>query len=304
MNEDAAAAAQAQPPPPSLAKTLALAGTIPSAPQLLPRLLDLLVGEHTDVRDLEEITRRDPGLTTSILRLANSPFFSRSAAKCETITEACLRLGSREIYRLASSAMLTRWFTQPVRGYGWKPGDLCRHSVAVAVASELLAEETRWATPEVAYTAGLTHDVGKLALAFACADRFEQVRRRQAATGVGWRRAERDVLGYDHTDVGARLLQSWSFPAVFVEVVSHYAHPTRATPTHRRVVALVHAAKYLTVGLLGPGVGEAGFSRELDEPTLAELGLLTTPSRLEGKLVERWESREHLLGAEESNPSS
>jgi putative nucleotidyltransferase with HDIG domain len=167
--------------------------------------------------------------------------------------------------------MSGQWLTQSVEGYGWEPGDLYKHSICVAVAAEILAKKTNKVTAEIAYTAGLLHDVGKLAIAYACAEHFNTIRTTAEETHIPWRVAELQVLGFDHTQVGAALLESWEFPQSLVEVAKFYPQPSLAKPECFDLVTHIHASKHLAVGI-GVGVGEEGFSTELDEAALDKYG--------------------------------
>jgi HD-like signal output (HDOD) protein len=190
---------------PSLADVLARAGALPSVPALLPRLMAQLADPEVAADHIESLIRVDAGLATGTLRLANSAYF-RSATPCETLTDAVVRLGFREIYRLATTKIASGWLNTAADGYGWEPGDLYRHSLTVAIAADLLARHTGTVEPEIAYTAGLLHDVGKLAIAFTCSQCFDRIRSYQTAEHCAWRAAERQILGFDHTDVSQRLL--------------------------------------------------------------------------------------------------
>lgn len=247
-----------------------MARNLPCAPWLLPKLMVQLAKPTTTAQEIEGLIRMDSGLGSETLRLANSAFFT-GAAPCETIAEAVLRLGFREVYRLAATKIASRWLSNEVVGYGWEPGDLYRHSLSVAVAADLLAKQNGKADPETAYTAGLLHDVGKLAIAYVCSDHFERIRLHQSHQGGCWRQAERDMLGYDHTDVGGALLAAWSFPQNLLQVICFYDRPQEAANEHRDLVGLVHAAKHLAL-LIGAGVGEDGFRTALDESYLRQAG--------------------------------
>jgi putative nucleotidyltransferase with HDIG domain len=253
---------------------------LPCAPWLLPKLMEQLSAPNTTAEQIEALIKLDSGLATETLRLANSAFFTGSMP-CDSFTDAIVRLGFREIYRLATAKIAARWLTNKVEGYGWEPGDLYRHSLAVAVGADLLAKKLGKVSPEIAYTAGLLHDVGKLALAFACSACFEQIRQLQAQEECAWREAEHRLLGYDHTDVAGELLRLWAFPQNLLEVVTFYPQPRAASPEHQTLVAYIHAAKHLAL-CLGTGVGEEGFTTELDEAFLKEQGI--APDLLESLL--------------------
>lgn len=260
-----------------LSKLVAEAQKLPCAPSLLPKLLKLLDDSDATSEQIESLIKLDSGLAAAMLRLANSAYFNNSTP-CDSFNDAIVRLGFREIYRLATTKIAAGWLSLPAKGYGWEPGDLYRHSLTVAVAADLLARETGAAVPELAYTAGLLHDVGKLALAFVCTDNFEDVRALQARDHCAWREAELALLGYDHTDVGGALLKAWSFPDNLVQVVQFATRPSLADAEHRALVTHVHAGKHLAL-CLGTGVGEDGYHTEIDEDLMAEHGI--TPEMLE-----------------------
>lgn len=252
------------------------AARLPCSPVLLPRLAKALSNEATTTDELEAIIMVDPALASATLRLANSAFFG-AGAECETVSEAIMRLGFREIYRLAVTTLGSRWFNHPVQGYGWEPGDFCRHSLCVAVAAEKLAELSGKVDKELAYTAGLIQSIGKLAIAFACGEFFGAIRDAQRDKNCPWWQAEREVLGYHQSLVGAHLLEFWKFPENLVEVVRHSDHPAGVSPAHRLLMAHLHAAKFVATAI-GPGVAEDGFLMELDSELLVTEGF--DPDRL------------------------
>lgn len=275
----------------SLRDVSAQAAKLPAAPWLLPKLMALLGDAEAAAEQVETVIRTDAGLASGTLRLANSAYFAQSAP-CDTLAEAIVRLGFGEIYRLASTNIAGGWLQNPVEGYGWEPGDLYRHSLTVAVAADLLARETETVGPEIAYTGGLLHDVGKLALAHACAAAFEDVRRKQEESGKPWRAVEHEVLGFDHTDVAGALLTTWRFPENLLEAVRYYPRPALAHEAHRPLVVHIHAAKHLAL-CLGTGVGEDGFHSELDEAALREQGI--TPEMTEALLPAVLEKATRLM---------
>ena len=246
------------------------AATLPCAPDLIPKILPLLEKSDVSSLALSSLVSRDSGTSAAVLRLANSAYFGRG--KCSSLDEAFLRLGIREISRLIIGGIVGRWASTPVEGYGWEPGDLCTHSFTVAIAADVIARERGDANlMKSAYTAGLLHDIGKLGMAFACGQHFDLVRIRQEESDLSWRELEREVFGFDHTEVGAALLRRWNFPLSLVQVVEFYPRPRAVTGPGRALVLLVHAAKNLALNI-GIGVGEDGFRNELDAPLLLEEG--------------------------------
>lgn len=244
---------------------------LPCSPSILPQVVQLLSRDDAGISELESIIKRDPGLSAAVLKMANSAYFS-AGQSFDHLSEAILRLGFKQTYRITVSVTGGRWSSFDLGAYGWQPGDFCRHSFAVAVSARLVAEHTSGADPELAYTAGLMHDAGKLALAYASLPSLDAVRRKQQLTRTDWLTAEQAVLGFTHADVTAALLSSWNFPSNLVEVGRHYASPAEADPEYGPLVNTVHAAKHLAIQT-GIGAGEDAFWTPLEQDNIRSLGL-------------------------------
>lgn len=269
--------------PPAIETVCTQALSLPCSPTLLPRLIAALQREDSTATEIEQLIRVDSALAVATLRLANSAALS-NGREVDTLEEAIIRLGSREIYRLAALALVNRWESTHGAALGWEPGDFCRRALCTALAAEALAESTGRLDPQIAYTAGLVTDIGKLALAHACASFYPAIRVFCEQTKCTWEQAERSVLGYHHAEVGARLLRVWKFPEIFALCVDHLVQPLQAPAHAQALVAHVHAATYIATSM-GPGTGDdsfytavhggflrdAGFTAELLEQTMAQV---------------------------------
>ncbi len=269
------------PQPPTLETVCGRAARLPTAPSLMPRLINVLNDVDSNAEDIERIIQIDPALASTTLRLANSAYFG-AGQPVDSVREAVMKLGLKEIYQLASMALVNRWESGSGRNaYGSEPGDFCRHAVCTALAAEILAEKTGYAEPQMAYTAGLVCDIGKFAVAYSCHEYFPMIRAHQEEKGCSWMTAEKDILGYDHAEAGASLLRSWHFPEVLVNAAGFVNHPADAPVDARQLLALLHAAKLLATSF-GPGVADDGFLFELNERFLIESGF--TPALIEEAL--------------------
>ncbi|HVU31950.1 MAG TPA: HDOD domain-containing protein [Opitutaceae bacterium] len=259
--------------PPNIDQVCERALQLPCSPALLPRLTAVLVAHDSSADEIADIIKLDASLATATLRLANSAFFS--GLPVETITDAVVRLGQRELYRLAALALVSRWEAVSSNG---EPGDFCRHALCTALASEVLAETSERVDPQAAYTAGLVCDLGKLAVAHACAAFFPAIRAHCVSRGGTWSQSEKEVLGYTHADVAARLLGAWSFPPVLTAAVEFCEQPRQGPEEAQPLLAHLHAGKYIATSF-GPGVAEDGFLFELDAAFLLDWGF--TPELLQ-----------------------
>jgi HD-like signal output (HDOD) protein len=256
--------------PPRLEDVCAEALKLPCGPALLPRLIATLQDTQSTAHEIERIISLDSALAAATLRLANSAHYG-TGEPVSALDEAVIRLGQREIYRLAALALVSRWETVHHANLRWAPGDYSRHSLCTAIAAEVLAEATERIDPSTAYTAGLVCDLGKLALAYVCAPYYATISACCAVAPCTWEQAEKSVLGFHHADAGARMLRAWRFPEMFAQAVEHQFDPSRAPADVLPLLAHLHAARYLAV-TLGPGVTEDGFLFTLHGDFLGEWG--------------------------------
>ena len=135
--------------------------------------------------------------------------------------------------------------------------------------------------PPVAFTAGLLHDVGKLALnhvldaAVQTAIRDCIIQKRQPRDV-----AEREILGTDHCEVGAHLLETWRLPGEIVEAVAHHHNPV-ITP-EPKLSAVVHVADCLA-HLVGTTLGWESYAIIANASTNQSLGV--TPDKFESLMI-------------------
>jgi HD-like signal output (HDOD) protein len=277
---------------PTLDEVCSRALSLPCSPALLPRLITLLQKPDADVEDLARLIQMDPVLASATVRMANSVFFS-GGSPVETVAEAVMRLGAKELYRLAALSLASRWMAIEADGYRWEAGDFCRASLVKAVAAEALALRTRRVDAAAAYTCGLVHEIGKLAVAFSCAPQLAAVRARCTADGCTWLEAETAELGFNYAQVSARLLAEWNFPESCVAAATYNPPVAEIPEEHRAMVAHVHAADHLAAAF-GAGQGEDAFLYSLDTELLAGHGL--DAETLEATLPVILERASRLLG--------
>lgn len=275
--------------PPTLEQVCERALRLPCSPALLPRLVSVITAVDSSADEIAQLIMVDSALAAATLRLANSAFFSTNV-KVETVADAVIRLGQRELYRLAALALVSRWETSS--GGPGDPGDFCRHAICTALAAEVLAETSERVDPQTAYTAGLVCDLGKLAIGHACASFFPALRAHCTNRACTWAQAEREILGYSHAEVGARLLRAWNFPDALVAAAEFCECPKLAPAESLPLLAHLHGAKYVATSF-GPGVSADGFLFELDTEFLLEWGF--TPELLqEAMTIVHERARERL----------
>jgi len=147
-----------------------------------------------------------------------------------------------------------------------------RHSLAVGIAARLLAMERRLPKPDKFFVAGLLHDVGRLVLLSQAAEWAQKVFECYQSEKILLREAEKKILGYDHQQIAAELLQSWSYPPVLVQAVAYHHTPNQSVS--KLDAAVVHIADHL-VNAMGIGSSGEQFVPPLDDKAWSLLGLET-----------------------------
>ncbi|HTR42973.1 MAG TPA: HDOD domain-containing protein [Pseudomonadales bacterium] len=188
---------------------------LPPEPTLLVELIDLFRNPDADVDEIVAVLRRDTALSVEVLRRCNSSYFGLDTPVTD-INEAVFQLGFHEVYQMtvSLSGMQTMKPKEAIPGFSAEA--LQRHSSIAAIAAGELALEVD-ESEGIAFTAGLLHDVGKLVLALGEREKYVAMMDDCKRTGASLSEKEKNLFGFNHDEVGARLLQRWGVP---VEVVT------------------------------------------------------------------------------------
>lgn len=227
--------------------------SIPSLPTVATQLVQVLRDPDLEIGHLVELIEYDPGLTSNVLRLANSAYFAVPRT-ISSLRDALVRLGMNRVFQLVITTAIAPFARRSVKGYDLGPGQLLEEAVAVAIGAEELAKALEVKPPAHTFTAGLLHDLGKILLGtFVEADALS-ITALAYGEQVSFEVAECRVLGTDHAEVGAALLEHWNLPGAIVEAV-RWHHQPDAAPGDTLVADLVHVAdNALTESGVGTGI--------------------------------------------------
>jgi putative nucleotidyltransferase with HDIG domain len=150
--------------------------------------------------------------------------------------------------------------------------DLWRHSLATAVAAQVLAEHVSSEDPEVVFSAGLLHDIGKTILVRAAREQYVDLLQKCADHNRSVVEAERDFFATDHAEVAGRLLTGWKFPERIAAAVAGHHHPQTVAHENPTVAALVYAGNIIAYRL-GVANGYPPYVAAPDRDALLMIGL-------------------------------
>jgi putative nucleotidyltransferase with HDIG domain len=251
---------------------------LPALPTGAGPLIAMLQSPDVDIARLIERIEYDPGITSNLLRLANSSYFA-GPRSIGSIREAVVRLGTRRLLHLVVASAVAPMARRPVLGYDLPSGKLLEHSIAAAVAAERLGVALNGRASDYLFTAGLLHDLGKIVLGTYVRVDAQPITDRACGQGISFDVAERLVLGVDHAEVGAELLTRWELPPAVVQAVRWHHQPEDAPEAGS--ADLVHAADALILSS-GIGSGEDGLNYRVSNAVAARLGVT---SRIEEQVL-------------------
>lgn len=209
---------------------------LPPFPETATRALEELGRDNIDFTRVEQTVGADLVLTARILRMANSPFYGL-AHTITSVRDACMLTGAPTLRNLIVASVAIHQFPTH-RITGFDHAAMWRHSAQCAAFASALAIVARQPR-DVAFTAGLLHDVGKLVFTTLFPAEYAQV----CAHG-GALDAEREVFGVTHAEVGALLIETWRLPTQIRDAIAahHDARPqTVLTDIVRAANVLAHA---------------------------------------------------------------
>ncbi|MFC5303142.1 HDOD domain-containing protein [Azospira restricta] len=244
---------------PTLERLLASADVLPTLPQVVRHILQTLNDESASADALVHELNTDPAIVARLLAAANSSAFGLAGQVAST-RQAILVLGLSTVRRITlATALLDR-----LGQVGGDGRQFWRHSLGVATCARAIAE-CLGQPPEVAFSAGLLHDVGQLLMA-AVAPEATVLAGERAAAGESIVAAERAVFGYDHAVVGAELACRWRLPGDIVGGIR--AHHQPDSGEDGEIGDLIHVAEVLSHAL---DLGQVPHNRV---PAVSEIALL------------------------------
>ena len=216
---------------------------LPSLGSISKALQDLLFAEQRYSTQISEVIRRDPSLTSRLLRLVNSVYYGLSTP-VNNIEEAVFYLGIRQIRQLTMVTPIIEDFQRLTHQCAFPWREFWQHCIGTAIITREVYGAVQASNDEADYVAGLVHDVGKIVMAWSFPDHFAEIYR-QATTGTQDLVAiENEILGLDHSEIGALYLAQHRLPDIMIQSARFHHHPQDATQ-NRQLIASVQIADLL-----------------------------------------------------------
>jgi putative nucleotidyltransferase with HDIG domain len=254
----------------SLEEIVQAVNDLPSLPQVVLRVMKLTEDPNSTAQDINQELAQDQGLTARVLKLANSAFYG-FPRRISSVTDATILLGFKTIRSIVLAASVNEILAQEMEGYALEYGELWKHSQCSAMTARLIAKRVKYSSLDVAYTAALLHDIGKVVLNNSMKESYHEVLDMVLSNHITFLQAEDSILGFNHAVVGAKIAEKWNLPLELVEAIAYHHDPDRAQ-VNQKLTAIVHLADAVCIAM-GVGVGLDGMLYPVSAAAMKILGL-------------------------------
>ena len=224
-----------------------------SLPEVYLRLQQAIDDPHHSREQIAEIVSYDPALSARVLRIANSSYYS-FPSKIETIGSTVGLIGEIDLRNLVlATTVIGSMNTLSYEGVNID--EFWLHSLRCGIFARLLAKTVKGSNPEILFLAGMLHDLGILviyqqeaSLAAAVARQIDQQHQLRD-------QAERELMGFDHAEVGALLITAWGLADELSELVRfhHQYQLAEANQSTTQVLALANQLANVDTTLMDGG---------------------------------------------------
>ena len=250
---------------------------LPTLPTVVTQMMSLIDNPNTSANDVAKLISTDQALTAKMLKLANSAFYG-FLREIATVNHAVVVLGFETVKSLGLSVSVLERFSGANDNGEFDRQRFWEHSIACAVAARILAAKVRYRTrgQGEAFAGGILHDIGKLVLSQFFPDEFSEILHLVNTENIYIGKAEEEVLGLTHAEVGAWLGERWNMPKQLVDAIAYHHMPGRLPQREAELPSLIHLADFLC---RREQIGDGGSARmpSLDPAALRTFGIHEEP---------------------------
>jgi HD-like signal output (HDOD) protein len=232
----------------TLQRRLGGISNLPTPPLVFTQINKVINDPMTSAAKIAAIMSEDPAMTAKVLRLSNSAYFG-ARSEITHIRQAVVMLGLDAVKSLVLSSSVFDMFKNRKVDSGYQES-FWRHSLATGLGARLVVRQTPGLShldPEVAFSAGLLHDIGKLVVCCFMPEEHEKIAAYVAEQGCSDYEAERAVLDFNHALAGRILGSNWKLPVAMLKAIEFHHEPLAATEDGADYAQAVHIGNYLAV---------------------------------------------------------
>lgn len=248
-------------------------------PEIASKVMEITQSPSVSISQIESVVARDAGLSSKILKVANSSYYG--GKNVNTINRAIMSLGMNSVRQLTFTAAYQQVSMHRPSAPSFDQKRFWGHSLGTAVLARGLARFTPCAPhAEELYLAALLHDIGILMLDRLVPELLETLLQTSCAENRPLHVIASRMMGFDHAELGAEVVRQWGFGDLIAESIQFQYDPTQA-PKHGAEANIVCLANSLAHG---NGLLNQGPASDVSMDSIEQLGLL--PEQVEAVVME------------------
>ncbi|MFA6012126.1 MAG: HDOD domain-containing protein [Desulfobacteraceae bacterium] len=220
-------------------KKLNMIKDLPTLPVIALEINRMLANDSTTVDFLSKTIEKDQAIVSKLLKLVNSSFFG-VRSKVTTVQEAVVRLGFNSVRNVVVSvSVFESLVLDNAEDIDFNIEDFWTHSLAVAMTSRYLSEESGIQDPDDCFVAGLLHDIGLIIIARFFPDILVKIVRQVKEQNVSIYDAEKEIIPLRHNKIGELIAKKWQLPPAVCDTLKYHHTPNKGA-VNPELVTLVH----------------------------------------------------------------
>jgi len=188
-----------------------------SLPEIVFRINEMVNDPQSTAADIGEAISQDTGLSIRLLKIVNSPFYGFPSS-IDTIPMAITVLGVRQLRDLVFTTSVINKYSK-IPSDVLSPETFWTHSIATAVAAQLLGKKVSISNNDRLFTCGMLHDIGLLIMALTAPEETRQILDLAHHCHKPSHSFQMSVFNYSQGDLGAALIRKWHLPESFIEPI-------------------------------------------------------------------------------------
>jgi len=221
-----------------------VSSNLPTSSGIVGEVIKTIYNQSSGAADLAEVIERDPPLTAEIIKVANSAYYGASK-KITSIKRSVVTLGFDTIKELVTTITTVRYLFSSKIALEVDRTGLWLHSVGVAKASQLISQKINIERPDVVYTIGLLHDIGKILLAISFPVHYNNIIKLAEEKKCRIILAEHKLLNTDHCMIGKILCDIWTLPEEISSAIFYHHDPMINTRDSQLLACIINLGDYM-----------------------------------------------------------
>ena len=227
---------------------------LPTLPDMIQKVLSLVQDEKTTANKLGDLISYDQAISSRLLKVANSAYYG-FPREISTIRHAVVLIGFEQVKSLSLGIAVSDVMKGTNNTASLMQDAFWNHSVGCSLAATIICKKLGKPDGEVAFTASLLHDVGKIILANFFSKEYKVVLEKVQEDGKSFVEIEEEVFGFTHADVGEWLCSRWKLPRSLASSVRCHHKVKEVEPDNIHLTSVVHLADIVC---RRAGIGNSG----------------------------------------------